>query len=129
MEDDVFEKDVFDIVWFSGVLTDGADGHAAGAVAGNVSDVEVCGVAFYCDAVVAWGEDLGQRVMLREFWERTILHCPVLQVDVSRVPSVGAICIYRRVTIITSGVHKDIGDGDVARVGDEGMPELGLGPR
>ena len=67
--------------------------------------------------------------MLQEFWERTILHCPILQVDVSGVPSVSPVCVYRHVTIITSRIHEDIGDGDISRVGNEGMPELGLGPR
>ena len=68
-------------------------------------------------------------MVLQEFWEPTILHGPVLKSDVSGVPSVGPICIYRHITIIASGVHKDIGDGDIARVGNEGVPELGLGPR
>ena len=67
--------------------------------------------------------------MLRGFGQLTILHGPVLKVDVSGVPSVGPIGIYRHVTIITSRIHKDIGDRDIARVRNEGVPKLGLGPR
>ena len=129
VKDDVFEKDVFDIVRFRRVLTDGADWHTARAVACYVSDVEIRGVAFHGDAVIAWGKQCGSESDATRIWEPTILHGPVLKADVSRVPSVGPICIYRYITIITSGVHEDIGDGDVARIGNKGVPELGLGPR
>ena len=67
--------------------------------------------------------------MLRGFGGRTILYGPVLKGDVSRVPSVGSVCIHRHVTIVTGGIHKDVCDGDIARVGYKGVPELGLGPR
>lgn len=59
----------------------------------------------------------------------TILNSPILQVDISRVPSIGSICVYRHVTIVTCSVHEDVADGNVARMGNEGVPELGLRPR
>lgn len=104
----VLEHDVLVVVGTQEILPHGADRHAVPAMAGHVADVQIRRVALGRDAIVA------------------ILHRPILQQNVPRVPRVSAVCVDSAISVGARRIHIDIAHRHVLAVSDERGPELRL---